>query len=46
MNWKIWTWPRQIRALKAKLATACDVIERQRKELEHRHRQGQRTQHL
>jgi len=34
MNWKFWTWPGQIRELRLKLATANEVIERQRKTAE------------
>jgi hypothetical protein len=47
LNWKFWTWPRQIRALKRALAEACGEIEKLKAE---RNRQSvvnrPRTQHL
>lgn len=34
MNWKFWTWPKQIRMLKAQLRSSDEVIVRQRMDLE------------
>jgi hypothetical protein len=47
MNWKFWTWPRQIRELKAALKLAREEVARLKRENQrHVNKPQHRTQHL